>query len=75
MDDFMITSGIPGLRRIFDEIIPDGNNNIGLCKRLDDVISALQAHGKQAVLVIHRHRALTHKRVHHRDTGFTGETP
>ena len=58
---------VPGGWRIFYQIVSAGYDEVGGVKRQIVIISGTEAHGVEAMIVIHRDGAFTHKRIHHAD--------
>ena len=63
VDDLLVAVPVKEFGRIFDEVIADGNDQVRLVHRDIDVVLALEAHGEQAMLVMHRDRALAHDKL------------
>lgn len=78
MDDLLVAARVPEGRRPFDEVVPDGEDQVGLGQLLEDGevrLGPLQPHGGQRQRLPVVHGPLAHEGMGHRDAELADEGP
>ena len=72
-DDLLVALGVPVLGRVLDEVVADGDHDVGVLEARQRVVARLQADGAERVRVLVVERALAHERLGDADAGRAGE--
>ena len=72
-DDPLVASRVPVRRRVLDEVVADGDHDVGVLEAGQRVVARLQADGAERVRVLVVERALAHERLGDADAGGAGE--